>query len=133
MSELDNLVAQGAAIDAGIELESQEAAGIPAVEVDPMAAINEWMLVPELLTYVITAIYPETEAHYTEEKKIKLAAAIVPVAEKYGINGVGDSPELLLGFAAFGFAMPAWNARKARKLALENQNQQMQAVENGSQ
>lgn len=124
--ELENLVLQGAAIDQGAEAEANEAAGIAPV--DQMAAVNEWMLVPEVLAWIITAIYPETAPSYTADKKMQLATAIVPVAEKYGISGVGDSPELMLGVAALGFGMPAYLAHQARKKAKE----EAETVEDGS-
>lgn len=125
--DLENLVLQGAAIDAGADAEASEAAGIAPV--DPMAAVNEWMLVPEVLSWIITSIYPETAPSYTPERKMQLATAIVPVAEKYGLSGVGDSPELMLGVAALGFGMPAYLAHQARKKAKE---QEAETVENGS-
>lgn len=126
MSELDNLIAQGAQIDAGIEQETAEASGQTLEVVDPA---NEWMIVPELLSWVITSIYPETAPAYTLEKKMQLAQAIAPVAEKYGVGGLGDSPELMLCVAAVGFGMPAYMARQARKVAAENEQS---TVENGS-
>lgn len=130
--ELDNLVLQGAQIDAGIETESKEAAGINNT-VDLDAAAMEWVIVPELLAWVITSIYPETEKQYTQEKKMGLARAIAPVAEKYGLSGVGDSPELMLCVAGFGFGMPAYMAHTARKKLAQEQQQQEQGAENGGQ
>lgn len=115
MNELENLVAQGAAIDAGIDLENQEAAGVAEVPGNPDAQAMEWVIVPEILAWVITTIYPETKPNYTEGSKMDLARKIAPVAEKYGLNGLGDSPELMLCIGAVGFAMPAYLAHKARK------------------
>lgn len=133
MNTLEQMVAQGAALDAGAELENQEAMGLIQPETDPNAAAMEWLIVPQMLSFVIKTIYPETAAHYTEANEMQLAKAIVPVAEKYGWNGFNGSPEIMLGMAAVGFAMPAFLAHKARKQAETKKTENAQLVEESPQ
>lgn len=113
---MEALINQGAAIDSGAQVEQMESAGIVAPPTGDNAAM-EWLIVPQMLSFVITTIFPETKENYTLENNMELARAIVPVAEKYGWTGVGESPELMLGVAALGFSMPAILAYKTRKEA----------------
>ncbi len=118
MTELEaqQLIAQGDTIDTAQEQHAQEAiGGVPAVPPNPDAAAMEWFIVPKALAWLVTTVFPETEAAYTDAKCLEFARAIVPVAEKYGMNGPGDSPEIALLGAAAMFGMPAFMAHKKRK------------------
>ncbi|WP_079214976.1 hypothetical protein [Herbaspirillum robiniae] len=119
MTELEaqQLIAQGDAIDSNQAASTAEAAGMSLAPVNPDAAAMDWMMIPELLAFAICGIFPETAPHYTDAAKLDLARKIAPVAEKYGWNGPGDSPELMLAVGAFGFSMPAIMAYRARKIA----------------
>lgn len=113
--EIQALINAGDAIDAGAAEAQAEAQQLPGVlPPDPDAAAMEWLLVPEGIAWAITTAFPETAQYYTAEAKMNLARAIVPVADKYGWSGV-SSPEVMLGMAAIGFAMPAVLAYKERK------------------
>jgi hypothetical protein len=115
------LMNEGAAIDQG-EAVHQEAAAEgridprgQIVEADPDAAAKEWFLIPKIIAWAVTTVYPETAPAYTDDKCMELARAIVPVASKYGINGIGDSPELTLLMGCGMFGAPAFLAHKARQ------------------
>lgn len=83
----------------------------------PDAAAMEWFLIPKAIAWAVTTIYPETAPAYTDDKCMELARAIVPVAEKYGLNGIGESPELMLLVGCAAFGAPGYIAHKARKAA----------------
>ncbi|MFZ6732241.1 hypothetical protein ACO0LG_09995 [Undibacterium sp. Ji42W] len=113
--EINAMLAAGENIDAGAAIAMEEAQQLPGVmPPDPDAAAMEWLIVPTGLAWAITTAFPETAHYYTDEAKMNLARAIVPVADKYGWSGV-SSPEIMLGMAAIGFAMPAVLAYKERK------------------
>lgn len=123
----------------GIEAEHAQAAQEgrldPAgqvIEVDPNARAMEWFLIPKTIAWAITALYPETAKCYSDAKCLELAHAIVPVADKYGITGIGDSPELSLIVAAAMFGAPAYIAHGQRKLAKEEAQADKGAPANGS-
>lgn len=124
--EMEALVREGDAIDANAAAHAQAAAegnlddkGQIMAPPDPamMAAekAQEWFLVPKTLAWAITTVFPELAPHYTDEKCMELANAIVPVADKYGWSGVGNSPELALAMGTAFFCMPAIQAHKARQ------------------
>ncbi|RFP36151.1 hypothetical protein [Duganella sp. BJB476] len=123
--EAQALINAGGGIDAGEAAHAEAAAtGMldgrgQIVAEDPNAKAMEWFLVPKTVAWAITTIYPEVAEHYTDAKCLELAAAIVPVAEKYGLNGMGASPELMLVIGCIGFGAPAFIAHKARKKAEE--------------
>jgi hypothetical protein len=119
--EAEALIRQGEAIDQGAKAATDEALGIvpePIPTDDDKA--KEWLFAPELLGLVIGLILPETSDFYDDEQmQKKVAAKIVPVAEKYGWNGASSSPEIGLGLAIIGFAMPAVMAYQTRKANAE--------------
>lgn len=120
------LMAEAGAIDAGQAQAAQAAqdpqsaqaagGGGPVVAMqDDMRKAAEWFLIPKTLAWAITAVFPETAPAYTDEKCMELAQAIVPVAEKYGLSGIGDSPELTLLVGTGLFCLPGVMAYRARK------------------
>jgi len=113
--EAQMLIAQGDGIDAEQVQHTQDAMGVAQVAPNPDAAAMEWFIVPKALAWLVATVFPETAPAYTDEKCLELARAIVPVAEKYGMNGPGDSPELTLLGAAAMFGMPGYMAYKKRK------------------
>lgn len=127
MSEqaMQALIREGEGIDAGQAAHDQAAAegmiddkGQIIVPPDDSAArAAEWFLVPKTLAWAITAVFPELAPHYSDAKCMELAHAIVPVADKYGLGGPGDSPELTLLIGTGMFCAPAYLAYKARKAA----------------
>jgi hypothetical protein len=126
MTEQDALalMAEAGALDAGQVQAAADAANPPApggaqaVAVPPeLAAAAEWFLIPKALAWALTAVFPETAPHYTDEKCMELAGAIAPVAEKYGLSGPGDSPELTLLMGTAFFCVPGYLAYQQRKKA----------------
>lgn len=126
------LVAEGNALDQGLAAHAEAAANgsLDAsgqiVAPDPDAELNrkaaDWFMIPKALAWAITTVFPETKQHYTDEACMDLARSIVPVGEKYGLNGVGDSPELTLLIGTAFFCAPGYMAYQARKeLALKAQ------------
>lgn len=123
--EAQALINEGAGIDAGQAAHDEAAATgmlddkgqIIVPPDDSQARAMEWFIVPKTLAWAITAVFPETAKHYTDEKCMELARAIVPVAEKYGLNGIGESPELMLLVGTGMFCAPGYLAFKARKAA----------------
>lgn len=124
--EMESLVREGDAIDAGAAAYAEAAASgnlddngkiiAPPDPVDETAAkAAEWFIVPKTLAWAITAAFPELAEHYSDEKCMELAKAIVPVADKYGWSGVGNAPELTLAMGAAFFCMPAYGAHRARQ------------------
>jgi hypothetical protein len=123
--EMEALVREAGAIDAGATAYADAAASGQLddkgqiVTPDPVAqaadAAEEWVLIPKTLAWAITAVFPELAPHYTDDKCMELAHAIVPVAEKYGWSGVGNSPELGLVMAGAFFCLPAYQAHKHRQ------------------
>lgn len=119
------MINEASAIDQGEALHQEAAAEGridprgQVIEANPDAAAMEWFIVPKTMAWAITAVFPETAPHYTDEKCMELARAIVPVAEKYGINGIGESPELMLLFGVGMFGAPGYLAYKARKAKAE--------------
>lgn len=121
--EAEALVREGAAIDAGAAAHSEAAAngnlddrGQIVVQ-DENARAAEWFMVPKIIAWAVTAVFPETAPAYSDAKCMELAKAIVPVADKYGLSGVGDSPELMLLLATGMFCAPGYLAHKGRKAA----------------
>lgn len=126
--EMQALVREAEGIDAGAAAHAEAAANgqlddkgqiiAPPDPVDETAAkAAEWFIVPKTLAWAITAIFPELAPHYSDEKCMELATAIVPVADKYGWSGVGNSPELALAMGTAFFCMPAYQAHKHRQAA----------------
>jgi hypothetical protein len=125
MTEQDALLLlnEAGAIDLG-ELANAEALangtmgpGGVIMAADPQAAAKEWFIIPKTLAWAITAVFPELAPCYTDAKCMELAEAIVPVAEKYGVSGIGDSPELTLIMGTGIFCMPAVMAYRERQAA----------------
>ena len=133
-AEATALMNQGAAIDAEAGAEEAQATQIaPAgglVPAEPQNAAMEWIFVPELLSMVICVALPEVAEAYTTESNMRFAEKLAAVAEKRGWNGMNSSPEIGLGIAAIGFAMPAFMAYKGRQ-ALAAQAQADGATLNG--
>lgn len=126
--EMEAMVREGDALDAGVAAHQQAAAEgnldgngqiiappDPSILAEQRAA--EWMIVPQTLAWAITAALPETAPAYTPEKCMELARAFVPVADKYGWNGPGESPELSLLLCSAMFCAPAYIAVKHRQAA----------------
>ena len=143
--EMEALVREADAIDKGAEDYAEAAAsgnlddkGKIIAPPDPVdeAALKaaEWFIVPKTAAWAITAVFPELAEHYTDEKCMELARAIVPVADKYGWGGVGNSPELALAMGAAFFCLPAVQAHrhrqaeKAKKAKLENKRAEGEPV-----
>lgn len=126
-SEALALIREGEGIDAGQAAHDEAAAagmldeaGQIIVPPDPAEAkAAEWFLIPKALAWAISTAMPEVKDHYTDAACMELARAIVPVADKYGISGVGDVPELTLLMATGMFCAPGYLAFKARKAAAE--------------
>lgn len=120
-AEAQALMNVGASIDAAGAQEQAEACAIePAggvVAAGPESGAMDWIFLPELISMVITTALPETEPYYTDEANMRLAEKLAAVAAKRGWSGMSSSPEIGLGLAAFGFAMPAIMAYKARQAA----------------
>lgn len=125
--EMQALIAEGTAIDAGQAAHDAAAAegriddkgGIIAPVDETTAKAAEWFMIPKALAWAITSVFPETTPCFSDEKCMELAKAIVPVADKYGLNGPGDSPELALVVGTAFFCMPAVAAYKQRKARAE--------------
>jgi len=116
-AEAEALVAQGAAVDAQAGADLQQATAIatpPAVVAGPNAAAMEWVFAPELAAMIITTLFPEVAAAYTDDLNMRVAEKLAAVAEKRGWNGMSTSPEIGLGIALIGFSMPAYMAYKGR-------------------
>ncbi len=131
------LMQEGAGIDAGEQAHAEAAAsgmldqrgGIIAP--DPDAKAMEWMFVPEILSFFACHLLPECAPAYTKEANLNLARAFVPVAEKYGWNGVA-SPEISLALASFAFSMPAVMAYRERKERAQAEAKAREEGGNGS-
>lgn len=138
-AEAQALMLEGAAIDSGQAEHSAAAAEgrlddkgqviAPVDDTDAKAA--QWLILPQTLAWAITTALPETAEAYTPEKCMELARAFVPVADKYGWTGLGDSPELTLAFCAVGFSLPGFMAFKARKAAAAAREEKEKAVSAG--
>lgn len=119
--EMAALLQEGAAIDIGEAAHADAAAAGQLdqrgqiIVPDADAGAMEWVFVGEMLGALAGAIFPEVEKYYTDEAALRLARKIAPVAEKYGWQGMESSPEIGLGLAALGFAMPCVMAYKTRK------------------
>jgi hypothetical protein len=125
--EMQALVNMGGAIDNETTAETNEALGIapePTQEQIAEKAANDWVVVPEILSAAITAYMPETTPYYTEEGNLRFAEKLGAVAEKYGWNSPGASPEISLAIASIGFAAPAFMAYKKRKAEAEKQEEE---------
>jgi hypothetical protein len=131
--EAEALIREGAGIDAGEAAHAEAAAtgnldaGGQIMVPDETARALEWIIVPKMLAWAITTVFPETKAAYTDSAQMELAKAIVPVADKYGLSGVGDSPELMLLLGAGMFCVPGYLAHKARKAKADAEEQARQA------
>lgn len=140
--EMEALVREADAIDAGAAAHAQAAAegnldakGEIMAPPDPAAQAAEkaaeWFIVPKTMAWAITAVFPELAPHYTDDKCMELANAIVPVADKYGWSGVGNSPELALAMGTAFFCMPAIQAhrhRQAEKARIKAETDKPRAV-----
>jgi hypothetical protein len=121
--EMQALIKEGEGIDQGAVEHAEAAAtgnlddkgNIIAPVDNTVERAMEWMIIPQTLAWAITAALPETAPAYTPEKCLELAKAFVPVADKYGWNGPGQSPELSLLMCGAMFTMPAFLAYKVRK------------------
>ncbi|WP_373987013.1 hypothetical protein [Duganella sp. BuS-21] len=137
-AEAQALINEAAGIDAGQAAHGEAAAagmldeGGNIVLPDEMAKAAEWFLIPKTLAWAITTVFPETRKHYTDAACMDLAKAIVPVAEKYGLTGIGDCPELSLLVATGMFCVPGYMAHKQRKaLELEEERARREGADNG--
>jgi hypothetical protein len=125
--EAQALIREGEGIDQGAAAHAEAAAagnldekGQIITPPDPMIEkAAQWLIVPQMLAWAITAAMPETAAAYTPEKQMELARAFVPVADKYGWDGIGDAPELTLVMCSVAFCAPGFMAYKARKAAAD--------------
>jgi hypothetical protein len=128
--EANALIAEGAGIDAGAAAHADAAATgnldakgnimpAPDPNAELQAKAQNWFMVPKALAWAITAVFPETEPYYTDDKCMELAQAIVPVAEKYGLNGFQESPELMLVMGTAFFCAPGYGAYKTRRAVAE--------------
>lgn len=135
--EMEALVREGEALDTGAAAYAEAAASgnlddkgqiiAPPDPVDETAAkAAEWFIVPKTAAWAITAVFPELAEHYTDAKCMELATAIVPVAEKYGWSGVGNSPELALAMGTAFFCLPAVQAHRHRQAEKAKKAQQEQ-------
>jgi hypothetical protein len=126
--EAQALIAEGAGIDAGAAAHAEAAAtgnldtkgniiAAPDPNVELMEKAKNWFIIPKTLAWAITAVLPETAPAYTDDRCMELAKAIVPVADKYGWNGLDDSPELMLLMGSAMFCAPGYLAYKARQNA----------------
>jgi hypothetical protein len=124
--EAEALLREASAIDQGAAAHAEAAATgnlddkgqiiAPPPPADLLAEkAAEWYVVPKTLAWAITAVFPELAPHYSDEKCMELAKAIVPVADKYGWAGVGNSPEIALAMGTAFFCLPAYQAHKARQ------------------
>jgi hypothetical protein len=117
------LIREGESIDLGAAAHAEAAAtgnlddkGQILAPVDQTAEkAAQWLIIPQTLAWAITAAMPETGPAYTPEKCMELARAFVPVADKYGWEGIGDSPELTLLMCSVAFGAPGFMAYRARK------------------
>jgi hypothetical protein len=131
--EAEALVREGAAIDQGAADHAEAAAAGNLddkgriMAPDENARAMEWFMVPKVIAWAVTAVFPETAPAYSDAKCMELAHAIVPVADKYGLSGVGDSPELMLLLATGMFCAPGYLAHKARKAKVLEEEQARQA------
>jgi hypothetical protein len=117
-AEAAAMMAEAGAIDAGQAQAEDEALNPPAPGAELVtveSAAMEWFIIPKALAWAITTVFPETKPAYTDAACLELAGAIAPVAEKYGLNGPGDSPELTLLMATGMFCVPGYLAYKQRK------------------
>lgn len=135
--EMEALVREGEALDTGAAAYAEAAASgnlddkgqiiAPPDPVDETAAkAAEWFIVPKTAAWAITAVFPELAEHYTDAKCMELATAIVPVADKYGWSGVGNSPELALAMGTAFFCLPAVQAHRHRQAEKAKKAQQEQ-------
>jgi len=128
-AEANALIKEAESIDLG-QAAHQEAAAdgrvdekgniVPPPVDNPDARAQAWLIIPQTIAWAITTAMPETAPAYTPERCMDLARAFVPVADKYGWDGIGDAPELTLAITTLAFAAPGFMAFKARKaVALE--------------
>ena len=119
--EAQALMNVGASIDAAGAQEQAEACAIEPVggvlAAGPESGAMDWIFLPELISMVVTTALPETEPFYTDAANMKMAEKLAAVAAKRGWSGMSSSPEIGLGIAAIGCAMPAVMAYKARQAA----------------
>lgn len=142
--EMEAMVREGDSLDAGVAAHAEAAAtgqlddkGQIIAPPDPVDLAEqraaEWLIVPQTLAWAITAALPETAASYTPEKCMELARAFVPVADKYGWNGPGESPELSLILCSAMFCAPAYIAVKHRQAAAKEKKPEAQKRAEGEQ
>jgi len=124
--EANALIAEGAGIDLGAQAHAEAAATgnlddqgrilpAPSPEDELNRKAENWVMLPQVIAWAITTVFPETKPHYSEAACMDLARKIVPVADKYGLDGIEASPELMLGIGTAMFCMPGYMAFKKRK------------------
>lgn len=82
-----------------------------APAVDPAAA---WAAVAQSIGALLSIAAPELRAVYTEEACRGWGERVVPVAAKYGWDSPDGMPEVSLGIATLGLAVPSVMVIRAR-------------------
>ncbi|CAJ96113.1 hypothetical protein CMPELA_25740 [Cupriavidus necator] len=97
--------------------ESVEPEGLPLLpgEPEPVDPAVEWEMSLTLLVTVLSPALPYLPSIYTKDTIKALAAAIVPVADKYGLNvgGLMSGPEIGLLLVAGPLALSTYVAHQA--------------------
>ena len=110
--------------------ETQAGADLPPLpgEPPPVDPVAEWAELIGLIVMLATPLLPYLPAIYTEETIHGLAAAVHPVADKYGIDGtgLGMSPEIKLIMVAAPLAVGTYLTHRAWR---EQQREPGPAVE----
>ena len=71
------------------------------------ASARQWGSIAYMIGGALAMVAPELRQVYTERACMDWGRAVVPVADKYGWNGVGHLPELGLLIATAGLAVPS--------------------------
>lgn len=97
--------------------ETQAATDLPPLpgEPPPVDPVQEWADLLGLIVMLATPLLPYLPAIYTDETIQGLAAAVHPVADKYGIDGtgLGMSPEIKLAMVAAPLAVATYMTHRA--------------------
>lgn len=80
---------------------------------DEMAA-REWGGIAWSVGGFLSLMAPELKQVYTEERCLAWGATVVPVAKKYGWDGVSRFPELALCVSTMALAVPTFFVIRAR-------------------
>lgn len=109
-TDLADLQQQAAAIpDAGAAIAAPAAADDPAAgAIDYAGEARDLVGMVQL----VFPLYPSLEGVYTPEARERLAVALAPVLEKYGLNMGRLGPELVLAVTAISLAGPTYAAIK---------------------